>query len=89
MWEDFFPNFGYERTGCFFTTAHRLTLSFSQRIFFTKKQHDCSPPPTILLPISRLEMKLKVHHFDTIKVIDADSWAVLNTLTDQNFQGCI
>jgi hypothetical protein len=31
-------------------------------------------------------MKLKGHHFDTVKVIKAELQAVLNTLTEHNFQ---
>jgi hypothetical protein len=37
-----------------------------------------------LLP--RLKVKLKGRHFDTIEVIEADSQAVLNTLTENDFQ---
>jgi hypothetical protein len=31
-------------------------------------------------------MKLKGRHFDTIEVIEAESQAVLNTLTEHDFQ---
>jgi hypothetical protein len=34
----------------------------------------------------RLKIKLKVRHFDTIELIDAESQAVLNTLTEHGFQ---
>jgi hypothetical protein len=34
----------------------------------------------------RLKIKLKGRQFDTIDVIEADSQAVLNTLTEHNFQ---
>jgi hypothetical protein len=33
-----------------------------------------------------LKIKLKGHHFDTIEVIDAELQAVLNTLTEHDFQ---
>jgi hypothetical protein len=33
-----------------------------------------------------LKIKLKGHHFDTIEVIEAESQAVLNTLTEHDFQ---
>jgi hypothetical protein len=33
-----------------------------------------------------LKIKLKGRHFDTIEVIEADSQAVLNTLTEHDFQ---
>jgi hypothetical protein len=34
----------------------------------------------------QLNIKLKGHHFDTINVIEAESQAVLNTFTEQDFQ---
>jgi hypothetical protein len=33
-----------------------------------------------------LKIKLKGHHFDTTEVIEAELQAVLNTLTEHNFQ---
>jgi hypothetical protein len=33
-----------------------------------------------------LKIKLKGRHFDTIEVIEAESQAVLNTLTEHDFQ---
>jgi hypothetical protein len=33
-----------------------------------------------------LKIKLKGSHFDTVEVIESDSQAVLNTLTEHNFQ---
>jgi hypothetical protein len=33
-----------------------------------------------------LKIKLNARHFDTTEVIKAESQAVLNTLTEQNFQ---
>jgi hypothetical protein len=41
------------------------------------------PPYTSLFP--RLEMELIGRHFDTTEVIEAESQAVLNTLTEQDF----
>jgi hypothetical protein len=43
------------------------------------------PPYFSLFP--RLKIKLKGHHFDTIEVIEAESQAVLSTLTEHDFQG--
>jgi hypothetical protein len=40
--------------------------------------------PTFLFP--QLKIKLKGRHFDTVEVIDAESQAVLNTLTEPDFQ---
>jgi hypothetical protein len=34
-------------------------------------------------------MELKGHHFDTTEVIEAESQAVLNTLTEHDFQDAI
>jgi hypothetical protein len=33
-----------------------------------------------------LKIQLKGHHFDTNEVIEAESQAVLNTITEHNFQ---
>jgi hypothetical protein len=58
------------------------------REFFAKNNHDSCPPPpthhTFLFP--KLKIKLKGCHFDTIEVIEAESQAVLNTLTERYFQ---
>jgi hypothetical protein len=42
------------------------------------------PPYFSLFP--RLKIKLKGRHFDTIEVIEAESQAVLNTLTEHDFR---
>jgi hypothetical protein len=42
------------------------------------------PPSFSLFP--RLKINLKGCHFDTIKVIEAESQAMLNTLTENDFQ---
>jgi hypothetical protein len=43
------------------------------------------PKPTYFSLSPRLKIKLKGRHFDTIEVIEADSQAVLNTLTKHDF----
>jgi hypothetical protein len=58
--------------------------SFLTWEFFYQKQHDCSPPPTLLFFVSPI--KDKNRHFDTIEVIEAELQAVLNILTEHNFQ---
>jgi hypothetical protein len=40
--------------------------------------------PTFLL--TRLNVKLKSLHFDTIEVIEAESLSVIDTLTERDFQ---
>jgi hypothetical protein len=42
------------------------------------------PPYFSLFPL--LKIKLKGRHFDTTDVIEAESQAVLNTLTEHDFQ---
>jgi hypothetical protein len=54
-------------------TMHHLTLPF-----FTKKKHDCHPPPILHFPLSPIE--------DTTEVMEAESQVVLNTLTEHKFQ---
>jgi hypothetical protein len=86
MCEDFVLNFGDKRTGCYITTTHCLTLPFSPgNFFFTKNDMTVVPThPTLLFP--RLEIKLKRCHVDTVEVIEIESQAVLNTLTEHDFQ---
>jgi hypothetical protein len=38
---------------------------------------------------TRLKVKLKVRNFDTIELIEAESQAVLNTLTEHDFQDAL
>jgi hypothetical protein len=42
-------------------------------------------PPHFSLS-SRLKIKLKGSHFDSVEAIEAESQAMLNTLTERNFQ---
>jgi hypothetical protein len=44
------------------------------------------PHPPFFSSFPRLKIKLKGRHFDTVKVIEAESQAVLNTLTEHDFQ---
>jgi hypothetical protein len=44
------------------------------------------PHPPYLSQFSRLKIKLKGRHFDTTAVIETESLAVLNTLTDHDFE---
>jgi hypothetical protein len=69
--------------------------SFFTREFLTKNNITVVPQPPYspdLAPCScslfyRLKMKLKGCHFHTIEVIEAESQAVLSTLTEHDFQG--
>jgi hypothetical protein len=50
------------------------------------QQHDRCLTTTLPFSVSLIEDKLKGHHFDTTGVINAESQAVLNTLTEHDFQ---
>jgi hypothetical protein len=86
MCEDFAPNFGDKRAGFCITTMHRLTLSFFTSEVFTKSNMTFVAPtrPTFLFP--RLKIKPKGRHFDTVEAMEAESQAMLNTLTERDFQ---
>jgi hypothetical protein len=61
----------------------------SKHFSFTRKcltKTDMIVAPTLLFFVSPIEDKAEGHHFDTIEVIDAESQAVLNTLTEHDFQ---
>jgi hypothetical protein len=59
--------------------------SFFTREFLTKRNMIPLPTHSIFL-VPRLKIKLKGNHFDAIEVIEAESQAVLNTLTEHDFQ---
>jgi hypothetical protein len=68
--------------------------SFFTREFLAKSDMTVIPHPPYspdLAPcnfslFSRLKTKLKGHHFDTFEMTEAESQAVLNTLTERDFQ---
>jgi hypothetical protein len=76
--------------------SHRLTLLFHQGIL-DRKQHgyfvsssyspDLTPWDFSLFP--QFKLKFKGCHFDTIKVIEAESQAMLDTLTGHDFQNAL
>jgi hypothetical protein len=66
--------------------APLYTFFSTREFFFTKNNMTVVPThPNFLFP--RLKIKLKVRHFDTNEVIEEESQAVLNTLTELNLQG--
>jgi hypothetical protein len=94
MCQVFTPNFVDKRTGCCVTRTHCLTLPFSQGNFLPKTTRPSPPtyltsltyPPATFLCFFPLKKKLNGRHFHTIEVIEAESQAVLNTLTKHDFQ---
>jgi hypothetical protein len=60
--------------------------SFSTREFLTRNNMTVIPHPPCFSLFPQLKIKLKGRHFDTIEVIEAESQAVLNILTERNFQ---
>jgi hypothetical protein len=79
MCEGFAPNFDGKRTGCCITTTHRSHTFFFTREFFTKNKMTGVPHP--LFSGSPIEDKT-----DTAEVLEAESQAVLKTLTEHDFQ---
>jgi hypothetical protein len=60
--------------------------SFFIREFFIKNNMTVTPHPPHFSLFPRLKIKLKCRHFDTIEVVEAESQAMQNTLTEHDFQ---
>jgi hypothetical protein len=60
--------------------------SFFHQETFDQKQHDCRPHSPYFSLLPRLIISLISRNVDTIEVLDAESQAVLNTFTEQDFQ---
>jgi hypothetical protein len=56
------------------------------REYFIKSKMTVFPHPLYLSLFLRLKIKLKVRHFDTTEVVEEESQAVLNTLTEHDLQ---
>jgi hypothetical protein len=66
---------------------HRLPLPFLPGNFWKKKNNiTLVHHPTYFSLFPRLKIKLKGYHFDTIEAMESESEAVLNTLTEHDFQ---
>jgi hypothetical protein len=90
MCKAFAPNFGDKRTGCCITKTYRLTLPFSPIFSIFDQQHGCRPhSPTHFSLFSLLKINLRGLHFDTIEVIEAESQAVLNIITEHDFKEAV
>jgi hypothetical protein len=85
MREDFASGFGDKRSGFHITTTHRHTRPFSPGNLLTKNNTTVVSHAPYFSP-PRLKIKPNGHHFDTTEVIEAESQAVLNALTEHNFQ---
>jgi hypothetical protein len=80
MCQDFAPYFGDKRTGA---ASRQCTVShflFHQGIFYQNNTTFVSHPP--YFSVTRLKMK----HSEITEVIEAESQAVLNSLTGHDFQ---
>jgi hypothetical protein len=58
---------------------------FFTREFYNKNNMTVVAHPPYFSLFPRLKIKLKGRHFDRIEVMEADSQAVLNTLTEHGF----
>jgi hypothetical protein len=67
-------------------TKNRPSHLFSPGNFFTKTNMAVIFNSSYFFLFPRLKIKLKGHHFDTIKLIKAESQGMLNTLIWHNFQ---
>jgi hypothetical protein len=54
--------------------------------FLTRNEMTVVPHPTPAFLFLPLKMELTGRHFDTIEVMEAESQAVLNSLTEHDFQ---
>jgi hypothetical protein len=70
--EDFAPNFGDKRSGCFITITYHLTLPSSSGTFFFTKNISIPHPPYFSLFL-RWKIKLKGRNFDATEMSEADS----------------
>jgi hypothetical protein len=68
--------------------SRQLTISHFHfyRGIFDKTNMTVVPHPQYFSLFPQLKIKLKGRHFDTIEMIKAESQAVMNTLTDHDFQ---
>jgi hypothetical protein len=60
-------------------------MPFFTKEFFTKNNMTVVPHPPYCSLFPRLKIKLKGLHVDTIEVIETESGAMLNTLTEHDF----
>jgi hypothetical protein len=69
---------------------HHDNAPFFTKDCFTKTQYDCRPPPDLLTRLGpcyfSLFPLLMIRHFNTTEVLEAQSQAVLNTITECDFQ---
>jgi hypothetical protein len=80
------PELGRHKIGSLITTTHRHTFPLSPGILFYQQQYNHRPSPTLLYSASPIEDETERAHFDTIEVIEAESQAVLDNLTEHDFQ---
>jgi hypothetical protein len=82
----FAPKFWRQKNWLLHHDSAPSHTSFFTREFLTKRYMTVVPHPPYFSLFPRLKIKLKDRHFDTTEVIEAESQAVLNTLTEHDFQ---
>jgi hypothetical protein len=68
---------------------HTVSYFFFHQGTFDQKQHDSHLHPPYLSLLLRLKEKTERPSFDIIEVIEAESQAVVNTLTEHDFQDAV
>jgi hypothetical protein len=95
--EDFAPNLGENRPGCFTMTTPRLTLPSSPSSFWRKNKIAVIPHPPYspdlatcdIFLFPKMNLKLKERQFDSIEEIQTESQRVLHTVIERDFQEAI
>jgi hypothetical protein len=87
MREDFVPNFGDKNLTVASRQRTASLFHFQQGFFFLlKTTWLLSPTHSTFLCFPGLNIKLKGRHFSTVELTEAEAQAVLNSLTEHDFQ---
>jgi hypothetical protein len=85
MCEDFAPNFGDKKLAVG-PRQHTISQFLYIREFLTENNTIFVPNPSYFPLFFRLKIKLKIRHFETIEMIEAESKDLLNIHTEHDFQ---
>jgi hypothetical protein len=80
MCKIFAPNFSDKELAL--ASQDAVSYFFFHQGFFYQIQHDCRAQPKLNFLFPPLKIKLKGRRFDTNEMIEAESLAVLNNLTE-------